>query len=142
MSSQTNRVIEAKSGKPGYPFLINIDGQAVTWKVGGQEEETPAPCESEERPEGGKGRRCDLHEKISLRAGSHKIFFALPQEEVFLQFELVLRAGESYMLEFWPVYKQEVSLSRRYAKKNPPHFLRGVSSFEAFLNGDAIKPLK
>ncbi len=34
-------------GQPGYPFLINIDGQALVWKIDGQKEITPGmPKES------------------------------------------------------------------------------------------------
>ncbi len=28
------------SGKPGFPFVFNIDGQAAVWKIDGQEEIT------------------------------------------------------------------------------------------------------
>src|SRR5271157_902551 len=37
--------IESKDsmcGKPGYPFIINIDGQAAAWKVNGQKEILPS----------------------------------------------------------------------------------------------------
>jgi hypothetical protein len=119
-------------GKAGYPFLINIDGQAATWKVDGQKEETSTYDVSGERsPEGGEGVRYSLQKKILLKAGSHKIFFALPGEKLLLQFELVLRAGESYVLEFLPVYQRR--------GKQPRHFLNGVSRVEVLLNGNAIK---
>ena len=122
-------------GKVGYPFVINIDGQAATWKVDGQKESTPTYDERGTRsPEGGEGMRYNLHKKILLRAGSHRIFFALPEEDLFLQFELTLREGESNILELRPVYKARV--------KQPHHFLHGVSRCEVLLNGNAIKPLK
>src|SRR4030043_392453 len=92
-------------GKPGYPFVINIDGQAATWKVDGQKENSPTYDQKGKRfPEGGEGMRYTLEKKILLRAGSHKIFFGLPEEKLSLQFELALKAGESYVLEFRPAY--------------------------------------
>jgi len=122
-------------GKPGYPFVINIDGQAATWKVDGQEESTPTYDENGKRsPEGGEGMRYSLEKKILLRAGSHKIFFGLPEEKLSLQFELALKAGDSNVLEFRPVYQRRGKQSR--------HFFHGVSTCEVLLNGNAIKLLK
>jgi hypothetical protein len=122
-------------GKPGYPFVINIDGQAATWKVDGQEENTPSYDESGKiSPEGGEGMRYHLEKKILLRSGSHKIFFSLPEEKLSLRFELALQMDDSNVLEFRPVY-------RRHGKK-PPHFVHGVSGFEVLLNGNLIKLLK
>lgn len=122
-------------GKHGYPFVINIDGQAATWKVDGQRENLPA-CDQEGKrvPEGGDGVRYNLQKKILLKGGSHKIFFGLPDENVFLQFELALKAGEPYVLEFRPVYLRR--------GKQPRYFLHGVKTCEVLLNGKAVKPLK
>ena len=126
---------ESLHGKAGYPFLINIDGQAVTWKVDGQEEHTPPYDESGKiSSEGGEGMRYNLEKTILIRAGSHKLFFALPEEKLSLRFEFALKAGDSHVLEFRPVY--------RHHGKQPRHFFRGVSGFEVLLNGDAIKLLK
>jgi len=122
-------------GKPGYPFVINMDGQAATWKVDGQKENSPTYDQKGKRfPEGGEGMRYNLEKKILLRAGSHKIFFTLPEEKLSLQFELALKAGDSNVLEFRPVYQRR--------GKQPRHFSHGVSTCEVLLNGNAIKPLK
>jgi len=131
-------LVESKGslhGKPGYPFVINIDGQAATWKVDGLKEDTLIYDESGKRsPEGGEGMRYNLQKRILLRAGSHKIFFGLAGEELLLQFELVLKAGESYVLEFRPVY---------HSRGNEPRdFINGVNTCEVLLNGNAIKLLK
>ena len=131
-------LLESKSslhGKPGYPFVLNIDGQAVTWKVDGQKEDTPTYGESAKiSPEGGEGMRYDLEKKILLKPGSHKIFFGLPEENIFSQFELALKASEPYVLEFWPLYQCR--------GKQPRHFSHGVSGFEVVLNGNVINLLK
>lgn len=123
-------------GEPGYPFLVNMDGQAVTWKVDGQEEDTPTYGPNVGTPpEGGRGIRYNLNKKILLRAGAHKVFFALPGEKIFLQFELVLKEGEPHVLEFRPVYQYR-------GIKQPRNFVHGVETCEIFLNGNEIKPLK
>jgi len=122
-------------GKAGYPFVINIDGQAATWKVDGQKENSPTYDQEGKRfPEGGEGMRYNLEKKILLQAGSHKIFFGLPEEKLSLQFELALKAGDSNVLEFRPVYQRR--------GKQPRHFFHGVSTCEVLLNGNAIKLLK
>ena len=119
-------------GTPGYPFVINIDGQAVTWKVDGREEDTPPYDEGgQTSPEGGEGIRYNLQKKILLRAGSHKIFFGVPREKLALHFELALKAGDINVLDFRPVYKRR--------GKQPRHFFHGVSGFEVVLNGNVIK---
>jgi hypothetical protein len=118
-------------GKPGYPFVLNIDGQAVTWKVDGQEEDTPPYDESGKiSPEGGDGMRYNLQKKILLRVGAHNVFFALPEEELLLRFEFELQAGKSNVLEFRPVY--------RHHGKQPRHFSHGVAEVEVVLNGNVI----
>jgi hypothetical protein len=119
-------------GKPGYPFVINIDGQAVTWKVDGREEDTPPYDEDGKTPpEGGEGMRYTLQKKILLNPGAHKIFFGLPEEELSLQLELALKAGDSNVLDFRPVYKRR--------GKQPRHFFHGVNGFEVVFNGNVIK---
>jgi len=117
-------------GKPGYPFVINIDGQAATWKVDGQKENTPTYDESgTSSPEGGEGIRYNLQKRILLRAGFHKIFFGLAAEKLLLQFELTFREGESYFLELKPVYKA--------SGKQPRHFLHGVKTCEVVLRSNS-----
>ena len=117
-------------GKPGYPFVINIDGQAATWKADGQRENTPTHDENGKlSPEGGEGMRYNLQKRILLSAGSHKIFFGLPAEKVSLQFELTLREKETYFLELRPVYIARGKLSR--------HFLHGVETFEFVLRSNS-----
>jgi len=123
---------ESAHGKSAYPFVINIDGQAATWKVNGQEENLPMYDErGKGTPEGGKGVRYNLEKKILLRTGTHNIFFGLPGEKLSLQFKLVLKPGDSNVLEFRPVY------SRR--GKQPRYFFNGVSRLEVILNGNEIK---
>jgi hypothetical protein len=104
--------IESKDsihGKKGYPFVLNIDGQAVVWKVDGQEETIPIHFEKGGRnPEGGTGVRYEIRKKIRLAAGSHRVFFGLPAEDYYREFDVTLTAGRTYALTFAPVYKQRI----------------------------------
>jgi hypothetical protein len=96
-------------GKKGYPFVLNIDGQAVVWEVDGQEETIPIHFEKGGRnPEGGTGVRYEIRKKIRLAAGSHRVFFGLPAEDYYREFDVTLTAGRTYALTFAPVYKQRI----------------------------------
>jgi len=112
---------------PGYPFLINIDGQAATWRVGGQRERN-----GKTRPERGEGLRYILERKLTLSAGLHKIFFGLPEEDYFVQIEATLKDGELHFLEFEPLYGE--CWTRHQS------FRHGVSRLEILLNGNPVRP--
>lgn len=102
-------------GKKGYPFVLNIDGQAVVWKVDGREETIPIHFEKGGRnPEGGAGVRYDIQKKIRLAAGSHRVFFGLPAEDYYREFDVTLKEGKSYTLAFEPVYKKQRRDTRRF----------------------------
>jgi len=112
---------------PGYPFLINIDGQAATWRVGGQRERN-----GKTRPERGEGLRYILERKLTLSAGLHKIFFGLPEEDYFVQIEATLKDGELHFLEFEPLYGE--CWTRHQS------FRHGVSRLEIVLDGNPVCP--
>jgi hypothetical protein len=112
---------------PDYPFLLNIDGQAAIWRVGGQREKN-----GKTRPERGEGLRYIFERKLTLSAGLHKIFFGLPEEDHFVQIEATLKDGELYFLEFEPLYGE--CWTRHQS------FRHGVSRLEILLNGNPISP--
>ena len=112
---------------PGYPFLLNIDGQAVSWRVGGQRERN-----GKTSPERGEGLRYIFERKLTLSAGLHKIFFGLPEEDAFAQFDVTMREGESYVLEFQPLYGECLTGHKS--------FLHGVSRLEIVLDGNPARP--
>ena len=102
-------------GKKGYPFVLNIDGQAVVWKVDGREETIPIHFEKGGRnPEGGTGVRYEIRKKIRLAAGPHRMFFGLPAEDYYREFDVTLKEGNSYTLAFEPVYKKQRREPRRF----------------------------
>jgi hypothetical protein len=127
---------ESLHGKHGYPFVINIDGQAVTWKVEGQRDIIPAydgKGKTSTDPEAGEGMRYVLEKRVRLTAGSHRIFFGLPEEDYSKNFDITLKEDEVYVLEFKPIYRYK---TRPY---RIPSFLKGIKDYGVFLNGNLVK---
>jgi hypothetical protein len=115
-------------GKKGYPFVLNIDGQAVVWKVDGREESIPIYFEKGGRnPEGGTGVKYEIRKKIRLAAGSHRVFFGLPAEDYYRDFDVTLTAGRTYALTFEPVYKQRIPNLQRI-----PDIRRFTNGFDRY----------
>lgn len=80
-------------------------------------------------PEEGEGMKYALDRKVRLPAGSHKVFFGLPEEKYFVEIEITLKEGDVSILEFKPVYRTKRIPTRI------PTFLKGVNKYEMFLNG-------
>lgn len=122
------------SGKPGFPFIFNIDGQASVWNVDGQEEITPPYDEKGNIiPDGGRGMRYILNKKIRLKTGLHKLFLGVPEDEYAREFVIFVK-DEVSILEFKPVYRGG---HRRPAPPWP--FVHGIRAFELFCDGSPIK---
>ena len=119
-------------GKPGYPFVLNIDGQAVVWKVDGQKDVDPLYDEqgnTSRDPEAGTGVSYILEKKIRLREGAHKVFFVLPEDDYIVDVEITLRNGEEAVLEFKPLYWH------KHIPYHIPTFLKGVRKYDIYFNG-------
>jgi len=126
---------ESIHGKSGYPFVINIDGQAAVWIAVGQKESVP-PYDDDgntsHNPEAGEGIKYVLEKKISLRSGAHKVFLGLSADNYFKEVEITLNDGDAASLEYKPVYNY----------KFYPHristFLKGIREYEVFLDNTRI----
>ncbi|MCE5212219.1 MAG: hypothetical protein LLG40_11745 [Deltaproteobacteria bacterium] len=126
---------ESIHGKPGYPFVINIDGQAATWKVDGQKESLPRydkDGKTSHHPEAGEGVKYILEKKIQLRPGAHKVFFGLPADDYFKEMAVTLKEGDSPSLEFKPIYKYKTRPTRI------PDFKKGIKEYEVNLSNERI----
>lgn len=127
-------VLESKEsihGKPGYPFVINIDGQAATWKVDGQKEILPRydkDGKTSHNPDAGEGIKYVLEKKIQLRSGKHKVFFGLPADDYFKEVEVTLKEGDVPVFDFRPVYKYKTYPTRIHT------FRKGINEFKVYLN--------
>jgi hypothetical protein len=122
---------DSMSGKSGYPFIINIDGQAGTWKVDGRREILPGDDKdgkTSHDPESGEGIKYVLEKKVQLRAGTHKVFLGLPIEGYFKELEIMFQEGKTYALEFKPIYKYKTQPTRI------PSFKKGIKEYEVYLN--------
>lgn len=126
---------ESLHGKPEYPFVLNIDGQAVTWIVDGQKDTVPPYDEdgkTSTNPEAGEGMKYVLEKKIRLAAGSHKIFLRLPEENYSAEIDVTLKEGGTHVLEFKPIYRYKTGPYRI------PTFFKGVKGYGVFFNGNPI----
>jgi hypothetical protein len=117
---------DSAHGKDAYPFLINIDGQAVLWKAEGKKHELPKYVDgvTSRDPEAGNGVKYSLEKKVRLTAGTHKVFFGLPEEPYYTETEISVASGNAYVLEFKPRYWHKHLATRI------PTFLRGVNTYE------------
>ena len=121
-------------GRSDYPFLVNIDGQAVLWMAEGQKETIPLYERgyTSRDPDAGTGIEYRLEKKIRLAVGMHKIVFGLPKKEYLSAFKVTLNSGESQVLEFKPRYRYKTYPLRI------PTFLNGLENYEAILNGQYV----
>lgn len=123
-------------GKPGYPFVLNIDGQAAVWKVDGRKDAKPAHDDqgkTSKDPEARAGIKYTLEKKLRLRPGAHKVYFGLPEEDHWEEADITLRDGEEAVLEFKPVYRYKTQPTRI------PTFLEGINKYEIYVNGVKVK---
>jgi hypothetical protein len=113
-------------GKAIYPFLINIDGQAVLWQVEGRTHLLPEYVDGKTSrdPEAGAGMKFTFEKRVRLAAGAHKVFFGLPDEPYYTTADISVQSTESYVLEFQPDYRYKLFPTRI------PTFLKGVEKFE------------
>jgi hypothetical protein len=113
-------------GKTAYPFLMNIDGQAVLWQVEGQKHLLPEYVDGKTShdPDAGEGIKYVLEKRVRLAAGPHKVFLGLPDESYFVTADISVKNGGSYLLEFKPDYRYKTSPTRI------PTFLKGIDKFD------------
>ena len=121
-------------GKEAYPFLFNIDGQAVLWKAEGKKHELPSYIngKTSHDPEAGEGIKYVLNKKLRLRAGSHKLFFGLPEDDYYREVVINVKEGEAQVLEFKPEYRYKTLPTRI------PTCMKGISRYDILANGNPV----
>ena len=120
---------DSPHGGPVYRFVLNIDGQAVTWKVPGQRENIPVVRDRHSQEEG-DGMKYGMEKRIRLRPGTHRIFFGVSEEDYSKTATVNLQEGKSYTLEFQPIYPR--------FKRGHPAARRGLRGFNASLDNTSI----
>lgn len=126
---------ESLHGKQAYPFLINIDGQAVVWNTEGVKDSKPKydkDGKTSRDPEAGEGIKYTLEKNFRLTTGTHRVFFGLPEDKYSVEVEITLKEGASSVLEFRPIYRTKRIPTRI------PTFLEGINKYEVFLNDKQI----
>lgn len=114
-------------GKSECPFILNIDGQILSWKVDGKKEDiSPYDEQGNKNFEAGLGIKYILDKKIRLAGGSHSIILKLPAEKLETKMEIVLKADRSHVLEFKPFYKHH--------KKHATTFLCTIAGYNVFID--------
>ncbi|MHB1012109.1 MAG: hypothetical protein ACYC37_04290 [Desulfobacteria bacterium] len=121
-------------GKKGYPFVLNIDGQAVVWKDDGEEETLPIHREKGGRdPDGGTGVRYRIDKKIRMAGGHHRVFFGLPGECYYRDIDVALEEGKSYSLALEPIYKRG---NVRHLQERK--FINGIEEYKTTLQEGSL----
>ncbi len=129
-------LLESKNsltGKPGYPFIITVDGQSVAYREDGEIEKTSKyDAKGILAPEGGEGRRYTLVKILRMQPGQHRIEIDLPEEKYTCRVNVTLaESSVPYLLELKPEYRR--------SGKQRPTFLQGLRCLEPFLNGSSRK---
>ena len=117
-------------GQEGYPIVMNIDGQAITWKLKGQKETIPRE-KGTNNPKEGQGMRYRINKRIRLAPGLHKIFFGFPGEKIYKEINLTLMEDNVNILEFKPIYLTRGGTTRS--------FLNEVHRGEMIFNGNVLR---
>jgi hypothetical protein len=119
-------------GTAAYLLLVNVDGQVV--RVGGMTAEESSEPRSLRDPESGEGIRYRFDKRVRLKAGTHKIAVALPEDDVAVAREVKLAAGSSNTLVLEPVYGA-TAMRIRPTAYTETSFSEGIKGLLAILNG-------
>jgi hypothetical protein len=130
-------------GTPGYVLVINIDGQAMN--LAGVISEENTLNERPRTPETGYGMRYRFQKDLRLRAGGHKVFVAVPENEVAVEVEIRLEEGTRNELVLEPVYATGKRIGNVYATatgkrigKRSPNFYSHLSGVRILMNGKLL----
>lgn len=120
-----------KHGTPEYVLVLNIDGQATVLRGSLIEENSRG--ERPRTPETGVGSRYVFQKDIRLKAGTHRIFLAVPEDRFSVGKDVWLEGGNRNELVLESVYKVGKRIGRR-----APKFYSHLSGFKLSLNGTAF----
>lgn len=119
-----------------YPFVLNIGGQGAVWKAAGTVETAAVYDEKGKRaPEGGEGIRYSIEKKVRVPAGTHTVFFGVPEEGYAAEEVVSLPGGTQNVIEFKPVYRR----THRGPSGRVSDFAHGLAKYEVYLNGAAVR---
>jgi hypothetical protein len=119
-------------GTADYMLLLNIDGQATHIKGTLKDEDSEARFLRD--PEAGEGIRYNFRKDVRLKAGSHKIAVAIPDDAVIIVTDVNLSEGSTNFLVLEPVYGTTAG-KQRPGFYGVTSFSQGMKGFKAYLNG-------
>ncbi|MDD2733663.1 MAG: hypothetical protein PHF56_06950 [Desulfuromonadaceae bacterium] len=122
-------------GTPDYKLLLNIDGQAMMLQ-GNLQKENSEPIKLAD-PEAGNGIRYRYNNNLRLKAGTHRIVVALPDDGIAVEREITLTGGSKNRLVLEPIYSTKPGMRRPGAYRSTS-FKEGVRTIRLVLNGREI----
>ena len=122
-------------GTPDYKLLLNIDGQAVLLQ-GTLYKENREPMKLVD-PEAGDGIRYRFNKNLRLKAGTHKVVVALPDDGVAVAREITLSEGNPDSMIVEPIYRTTPG-KRKPGIYSTTGFFEGIRSLRVILNGKEI----
>lgn len=122
-------------GTADYKLLLNIDGQVVLLRGYLQSENSESSGLVD--PEAGDGIRYQFSKNIRLKAGTHRVVVALPDDEIAVAKEITLFEGKMNNLVLEPIYNKTPGKWRPaiYSKTS---FKEGIKEIKIMLNGREI----
>lgn len=122
-------------GTTDYILLLNIDGQAT--RIRGDLKEEKSEPRFVRDPEAGEGIRYNFRKNVRLKAGTHKIAVAIPDDGIIIVNEFTLLEGSTNYLVLEPVYGR-TAVRQRPGFYGLTSFSQGMTGIKAYLNGRAL----
>lgn len=123
---------EKSHGTPAYRLLVSIDGQAT--EISGALREENIEPRGIRDPEAGEGIRYLFRKGLRLKAGTHRLAVAIPEDEIVVEEEISLAEGSSNSLVVEPIYAATAPQGGA-TYYSPTSFLGGVRWLRMVLNG-------
>lgn len=119
-------------GTPDYKLLLNIDGQTVLLRGSLQNENNDSRGLVD--PEAGDGIRYRFSKSLRLKAGTHRIVVALPEDGIAVEREITLVERDVNNLVLEPIYNATPG-KWRPAAYSTTSFKEGIRGIRLTLNG-------
>jgi hypothetical protein len=119
-------------GTPEYSLLVNIDGQVIRLQ-GSLHKENTEPRGLRD-PEAGDGIRYRFSKKLRLKAGTHKIIVALPDDEIAIEREITLSDKSNNSLVVETIYGMSPG-KQRPGFYGETSYKEGIKRLRLTLNG-------
>lgn len=122
-------------GTQDYMLLVNIDGQATTLK--GRLSMERNESRSVRDPEEGEGIRYLFTKILRVKTGTHRVFVALPTDDIVAGRDVIISEGENSSLTMEPIYGS-VPGKHGPGTYGLTSFKEGIKSIRLLLNEKTI----